>query len=66
MKKSKNKIVLGIAIIILIAGIIMVAVKGFDNIKLMAQAAAILDSGIVKEIPEKPQQSGKEAKNDAE
>lgn len=44
----------------------MVAVKGFDNIKLMAQAAAILDSGIVKEIPEKPQQSGKEAKNDAE
>nr|DAZ81869.1 MAG TPA: hypothetical protein [Caudoviricetes sp.] len=44
----------------------MVAVKGFDNIKLMAQAAAILDSGIVKEIPEKPQQSGKEAKNEAE
>nr|DAE51099.1 MAG TPA: hypothetical protein [Caudoviricetes sp.] len=43
----------------------MVAVKGFDNIKLMAQAAAILDSGIVKEIPEKPQQSGKEAKNEA-
>ena len=30
----------------------MVAVKGFDN--------------IVKEIPEKPQQSGKEAKNEAE
>ena len=44
----------------------MVAVKGFDNIKFMAQAAAILDSGIVKEIPEKPQQSGKEAKNEAE
>ena len=44
----------------------MVGVKGFDNIKLMAQAAAILDSGIVKEIPEKPQQSGKEAKNEAE
>ena len=44
----------------------MVAVKGFDNIKLMAQAAAILDSGIVKEIPEKPQQSGKQAKNEAE
>lgn len=44
----------------------MVAVKGFDNIKLMAQAAAILESGIVKEIPEKPQQSGKEAKNEAE
>lgn len=44
----------------------MVAVKGFDNIKLMAQAAAILDSGIVKEIPEKPQQPGKEAKNEAE
>lgn len=44
----------------------MVAVKGFDNIKLMAQAAAILDSGIVKEIPEKPQQSGKESKNEAE
>ena len=43
----------------------MVAVKGFYNIKLMAQAAAILDSGIVKEIPEKPQQSGKEAKNEA-
>jgi hypothetical protein len=44
----------------------MVAVKGFDNIKLMAQAAAILESGIVKEIQEKPQQSGKEAKNEAE
>lgn len=44
----------------------MVAVKGFDNIKLMAQAAAILESGIVKEIPEKPQQFGKEAKNEAE
>lgn len=44
----------------------MVAVKGFDNIKIMAQAAAILDSGIVKEIPEKPQQSGKEAKNEAD
>ena len=43
----------------------LVAVKGFDNIKLMAQAAAILDSGLVKEIPEKPQQSGKEAKNEA-
>jgi hypothetical protein len=38
------------------------------NIKIMAQAAAILDSGIIKEIPEKekPQQSGKEAKNEAE
>lgn len=43
-----------------------VTVKGFDNIKIMAQAAAILDSGIVKEIPKKPQQSGKEAKNEAE
>lgn len=45
-----------------------VTVKGFDNIKIMAQAAAILDSGIIKEIPEKekPQQSGKEAKNEAE
>lgn len=43
-----------------------VTVKGFDNIKIMAQVAAILDSGIVKEIPEKPQQSGKESKYEAE
>lgn len=46
----------------------MVTVKGFDNINRMAQVASILDRGIIKEIPEKEklQQSGKEAKNEAE
>lgn len=46
----------------------MVTVKGFDNINRMTQVASILDRGIIKEIPEKekPQQSGKEAKNEAD
>lgn len=35
-------------------------VTGFENIKIMAQAAAIIDTGIVKEIPEKPKPAGKE------
>ncbi len=47
-------------------------VTGFENIKLMAQVAAIIDSGIVKEVPEKQKQTekkeqlGKEKPNETE
>ena len=52
MKKSKNKIVLGIAIIILIAGIIMVAVKGF-NMDLAYQDTKRIEANIGKSFENK-------------
>ena len=57
---------------LLIALLNTMTVTGFENIKLMTRAAAIIDSGIVKEVPEKPKQtekkekSGKEKQNETE
>lgn len=41
-------------------------VTGLENIKLMAQAANIIDTGVVKEVPEKPKHTGKEEQNETE
>lgn len=41
-------------------------VTGLENIKLMARAADIIDTGVVKEVPEKSKHTGKEEQNETE
>lgn len=41
-------------------------VTGLENIKLMARVADIIDTGVVKEVLEKPKHTGKEEQNETE